>query len=82
MQGSGTRISRPILERRSEHLREPAPELAQLLSLLKSDLKATVPSFKTYAKETTLTKDPRSAGDAISVITPYAIEKVPVSLST
>ena len=31
----------------------------------------------TYAKETALTKDPLSAGEETSAITPYAIEKVP-----
>ena len=35
----------------------------------------------TYAKDTRLTKEPRSAGDATSMITPYATENLPEKIS-
>ena len=36
---------------------------------------------RTYAKDIALTKEPLSAGEAMSFTTPYAIEKVPENIS-
>jgi hypothetical protein len=41
----------------------------------------SVKSLSTYAKDTALTKEPLSAGEAMSFMTPYAIEKVPWGIS-
>jgi hypothetical protein len=41
----------------------------------------SVKSLTTYAKDTALTKEPLSAGEAMSFMTPYAIENVPGGIS-
>lgn len=47
----------------------------------KSVLPPTFAFGVTYVKETALTNEPLSAGDATSAITPYAIEKLPIDIS-
>ena len=57
------------------------PMLGAIVILLEISLEFAGYGVHTYAKDTALTKDPLSAGDATSVITPYAIENVPECIS-
>ena len=57
------------------------PMLGAIVILLNISLKFAGYGTQTYPKDTALTKDPLSAGDATSVMTPYAIENVPEDVS-